>query len=460
MDRTYFVTILFGIIIACAMMNSFKKNGASLETFANVNHRYPSRKSALYFLFLAPYFMSDTPSNVFYNRSIPQEQMSSSSNPLQIFKFLPTYLDASCILIKDLPKDLYCQNFYIDNISSPDQSYTDTSQTCTNVQSSVGVEPKHSLMRILGFNYAFKKRCVQMHIASATSLPDGSIKIVTRGNMDLFQLLRPCFIAFSGFGLFAIQGTQKMVDNSMVAYSNNIESPNHYFLTPVTHASIYPANQQAPPLITALAAGDKKVFTTIYYPDLAEAAIHPLPNFMNTLTLVFDSDILAPMTNTPVAYALTRSQSQSNLCASIVFNWMMSNEVNVFYVTMDTTVSNGKGTRTKYPVHPHFSMLARQANAASAMYHVVVTYTVDLLIIVGFFKDLAQGNVSQISMMQYPVRDIDQAVYLESSTVDRPDSITQCPSIKAYGKLVQPYAIPNFSMLSKQLGYSLSNPPI
>jgi hypothetical protein len=405
--------------------------------------------------------MSDARSNVFYDRSIPQEQLTSSSNPLQIFKFLPTYLDASCVLINDLPKDIYCQNFYIDNITSPDQSYTDTSQACTNVQSSVGVEPKHSLMRLLAFNYAFKKRCVQVHIASATSLPDGSIKIVTRGNMDLFQLLRPCFIAFSGFGLFAIQGTQKMVENSMVSYSNNTDNPNQYFLTPVTHASIYPANQQSPPLITALAAGNKNVFTTIYYPDLAEVAINPLPNFMNTMTLVFDRDILASMANTPATYALTNSGSQSNLCSSIVFNWMMSGEANAFYVTMDTTVSNGNGTRTKYPVHPHFSMLVRQANAASAMYHVVVTYTLDLLIIVGFFKDLGQGNVSQISMMQYPVRDIDQAVYLQyqTSMAAIPDTITDCPSIKAYGKFVQPYAIPNFSMLSKQLGYSLSNPP-
>ena len=83
----------------------------------------------------------------------------------------------------------------------------------------------------------------------------------------------------------------------------------------------------------------------------------------------------------------------------------------------------------------------------------MVTYTMDLLIIVTMFKDLTKGNQSHFSIVQYPVRDAGNVpVYMQYNTEDLRSAASSLPSDSI--AIVELTSIPNFAATAKRLGYS------
>ena len=527
MDRVFFVTLLLGIIVSCALVYSVQKkrkkgqikemftyNANSILSYDNSdntsNNVYLLIKSLLYFYYLAPYFMSDDSANGYYTDQACKTAINAGCDQLVIFKFLPTFLDSYCTFKNttnkpttagtknNTPKteltvleettfltgfDQTCNTFLIENVSSFDDTTYDSDQSCKNMTSSVGVGKDAAKMRILSYNYLFAKRCIQFylhHVETVTT--DRAYIITTHGNMNLFNLLRPCFISFPGVGLFSIQSvgyTQKGdIKNSMISYSNKLPSSspqvlqNTYYIKAVTESEI-DANQsqssyQAPPL------GASTNFPTIYYPSsLQEPAIIKTGMLYNSYSVVFDNKML----NTSwkdFSPSITMSDvTTNNLCKSITFNWNKENAtVNpgnlAFYVSIDATVTSGDPSA--YLIHADFPKAT--AINSSTIFHIVVTYTLDLLIITSFMKDLMQGNKTQITMKQYKVRSNTQARqpvflqykkdvmttntnFVETSSGGSSGSTPRKLNFRTYESLVNFDEIPNLANLAKQLGYTL-----
>ena len=264
----------------------------------------------------------------------------------------------------------------------------------------------------------------------------------------------------------------------MISYSNKLPSSspqvlqNTYYIKAVTESEI-DANQsqssyQAPPL------GASTNFPTIYYPSsLQEPAIIKTGMLYNSYSVVFDNKML----NTSwkdFSPSITMSDvTTNNLCKSITFNWNKENAtVNpgnlAFYVSIDATVTSGDPSA--YLIHADFPKAT--AINSSTIFHIVVTYTLDLLIITSFMKDLMQGNKTQITMKQYKVRSNTQARqpvfiqykkdvmttntnFVETSSGGSSGSTPRKLNFRTYESLVNFDEIPNLANLAKQLGYSL-----
>jgi hypothetical protein len=467
------------------------------------NNVYLLIKSLLYFYYLAPFFMSDDAANDYYTDQACKTSINAGCDQLQIFKFLPTFLDSYCTFknTTNLPVtapsvsttrkpnltvteetqfltsfDQNCNTFLIENISSFDDTTYDSNQSCKNMTASVGVDKDAAKMRILSYNYLFTKRCIQFYLHHVETITTDKLYIITtHGNMNLFNLLRPCFISFPGVGLFSIQSVgftkNGNTENSMVSYSNKLPSSsssppilkNTYYIKTVTESEIdanqSQTNYQAPQDATTN-------FPTIYYPSsIQEPAKHIKTNMLyNTYSVIFDNKMLDPSWTAFQPSITMSSKTTYNLCSTLTFNWNSEDAVanprkSAFYVSINATKTTGY--LSNYSIHDDFPKAS--AINSSTIFHIVVTYTLDLLIITSFMKDLKQGNETQITMQQYKVRSNTQTpipIYLQykkdvTTKYVETGNASRKLNFRTYENLVNFDEIPNLASLAKQLGYNL-----
>ena len=479
-EKYAFVIFLIALIIVCAVLPHFSAHAIDAkERFTNSiqydNNEFVLKKSCAYFPFVSTFIMSDSVSNTLNTIACPSAD-TTTNMPLKIFKFLPTYLDAMCSLSDLTEKSTdHCTNFYIDNNTFADPVMYDSQQICTTVNGTIGQSKEQSKVRILSNNYVFMKRCITLHIDDVYSIGGVSVaaqfQIVCKSPIDLFVLLRPCMISFPGFGLFNINMfrhgnnvpiTNSATQSSIINYSN-IAGSFTFHVSPITNATnpdvpIFPATTNQ--TLTTIAKNGP-VYPTIYYFNYIEPADYFTPTNstllkFNTLTLVFDQTYLLSKMTTDLSVTMP-TDAITNTCPQLSYSW--NNTSHVFKVDVHSSL----GTMDTLTVHSDFSSIPF---SSSSMYHIVVTYSVDLLTIVTFHRDLSlHYNTTQVTMtqkamggvspiyLQYPIY---QAAVTGSAalTTDMKKDLT------GYAAMCPQTVIPNYAAVAKQLGYSFAQSPM
>jgi len=460
-----FISFLIILILTSAVIGPYlQEDYADMATSSSSDHTYMytnaflKNKTRAYWPFILSFMMSDSPSNQLKTTACT----TTSCKP---FIFLPTFLDSVCSLSSTAEQSSNkCTNFFADNISVSDPYFYDSPQVCTTINGSIGTDKKQSMVRILNNNYSFMKRCIQIQITKKETMGT-QLQITTSGNMDLFTLLRPCMIMFHGIGMYYLNIFAGQVQPSgsssssgpnspttLISYSNSATS-NKINLTNVTMdnsistVKVYPVGESIPAtnLSTTL-----PTYATIYYFNYEEPADYFTQAMydsltVNTLTLVFDQKYLVTLTTaTPLVVTFNTSTS-TNYCRSMTFTWS-EKKLKIF---LTTSVSNGAGFTTN--THLDFTSKLSNISDASAIYHIIVTYTVDLLIITTFVKDLLTGSSkTYVTMQQLAVTDNGSPVYLQynykNTNTNYTGNASVCPQT----------AIPNMALVAKQLGYSLN----
>ena len=480
MNKSIFFTMIIVFIVICGLVGSMKYElGAEAFSSSNVTSQNSDtallHKSLAYFKLIAPTFMTDDAQNKFYNNASSTNPCISASSAnsyisscpsLQIMKFLPNLLDSSCdMMIND------CSTFYIDNVTCADNTFYDSPVICSNITAAVSLDKEKCKIRVLNNNYSFMKRCIQVSIFHASLIETGSstqsYKLQVQGNIDLLVLLRPCFISFAGLGLYSINLfslASAGAPNTFLSYTSdgNIQSTiSTLYLTQVdgdekSRTGISPDIDGAPTHLKAIADKIIVLFPTIYYLNYEEPSdlfeVYDSNITYNTFSLCLSKSYL--ISNFKSLYTFNpTAAANTNVCRNMNLNWSTSAK-DVFYVTISTSSSDGSASN-KYPVHKSFSTLVNQATSdSSTIYHVMVTYTMDLLIIVSLFKDLTSGNQSHFSVVQYPVRDSNVPVYMQYNATNLSSASSSLP--KDMVAMVPLTSIPNFAATAKRLGYSFA----
>ena len=445
------VTFLLLIVILCAILGC----NTTKEQFGNPgdNNIVLLKKSASYFAFVSTFFMSDSPSNVISPNCSIEDNKPTTCLPLTIFKFLPTFLDSLCSFQQPQPE--YCSNFFIDNNTSPDPQFYDSPQVCQTVNGNLGQTKDQSIVRILNNNYTFMKRCIALNMTEVIALGGQTgtlqLKVTCSNNMTLFTLLRPCLIMFPGIGLFRLS-LFNLTSPTILTNFSDTSSTFSFNMTPVTTTAYY---NIVPPITTSTLTTtsfnnllSRTTYPTIYYFNHLEAADYftsTTANLtFNTLTLIFDQSFMKANSNGLTNVSLG-SSSSVNVCNNISFKWIDNN----FTVSGSSTVSSSGNF--SYSAHSDFK--THLNNASSSIYHVVVSYTLDLLTITTFVKDLTiQGHHQKncfTTMVQYAVTNPGSttAIYNQYPfmAADLTGNSTICRQTE----------IPNMASIMKQLGYTI-----
>lgn len=452
-EKIVFMLFLISIIIISAMIG--KKR--SLEYFTSntntnnwSNNSVLLKKSFAYYPHVLTHFMTDHASNRYATIScMTGSALNANCVPLKIFKFNPSVFDTSCSLRADLGSS--CSNFYIDNHTTHDPYYYDSPQVCTSINASVG-KPQ-SDVRILNNNYTFAKRCINLKtptIVNAGGTGDTAFyKMTCDRNVELFMLLRPCMILFPQCGLFAFRvfsqgvtpasGTSAATTPGNAIRYSNLNSNVELFITKVTEPKISP-QLDSPMNVTNLSG--KQLFPTIYYFNYLEPSdkfANDIP--LNTMTLIFDKKSTSKLIPTTVSTGAT-----DNICTQIKLDWAPT--TGQFKVTLGASQQN----ECTFEVHPDFT--SKIAAAASAntrnSFHVIFTYTVDMVIIVGLYKDLSNSSSRPlVTMVKGQAANMSSPIFLQY-----PQSIPTSSYRTGNESVCPPSAIPNFALIAKDLGYS------
>lgn len=511
LEKIVFVSFLLFLIVLVGIFGQQKRIGLGLEaetfdattplttTKANPydNNTVLLNKSMSYFIFVCTYFMSDSPNNV-----IPSTCNVSLTPPclaLKIFNFLPTFLDSLCNLETDTNQK-YCTSFFIDNNTTTDLEYYDSHLVCQSLNGTIGQTKNQSQVRILNNNYSFVKRCINLIISKITAVSGSQgtaqFTVVCNGyGSAFFALLRPCLITFPGVGTYYVnlykQGTpvatvpptgtvpasdfrsfSDLAKNAPYVSDTSATTTSAndviFYLSPVVGSSAQPISPSSDSN-KALTSVVGTTFPTIYYFDYQNPAdffktttststtASPPPAVVqttfNTLTLVFDQDYMA---NNPTGLTVPLSATSTtvNVCTSLIFTWTN----NLFQV--QGVGSMNAGQNFTYSAHPDFVTKATQST--SAVYHVVVTYTLDLITIATFFKDLTLP--SSVKNSFYTMKQIaatnsgSTPTYIQYPIVNNSWTNTRYPydNLTGNASICPQTSIPNLAKLAKKMGYTFS----
>jgi hypothetical protein len=480
-DRLIFVSFLLLLLVLCAIVGKDQGKGQAMAGAAehfdanadSQDNRFVITKSYTYYPFVLTTFMSDnSTNNSLINIACPMsaaKQTMPECQALLLFKFLPTYLDTLCSMVPSAKSN--CDNAFVDNNASADPYYFDSWQVCTTVGGSIG---KETVVRIMNNNYNFFKRCITLPIASVVlvSGTESTYKVVltTGPSYDLLALLRPCMISFPGIGLFSISLFKTGASASMfTSYSNKGAGVGAYasqagageakvfYMVPVKVPSsvetpkpqlFHPTGSES--TITSLKDG-VATSPTIYYFNYKEPADYfktaakyntpTNPLTFNTLSLIFDQNNIGTKT---ISVASTYN---FNSCSQLQFVW--DAQATDMTISIASSLAGG-GFSTKLPADFVSAMQAAKSTGNGAVvYHIVVSYSVDLLTIVCLLKDLtSQTNQSNVFMKQAAVvAGSSQAIYLQYAMNEVP------ADVMGNASACDQTAVPNMATLAKQLGY-------
>jgi hypothetical protein len=482
-EKLLFVLFLVALIIVCALLPTTASTHA-MERFANYdNNSFVIKKSCAYFPYVSTFIMSDSTSNPLNAMACPSTPLADCV-PLKLFKFLPTYLDAMCSLsdIADQSTN-HCSNFYIDNNTFADPIMYDSPEVCTTINGAIGQNKEQSKVRILSNNYVFMKRCVALKIDNVGSLSGVGVtaqyRVACAHSIDMMMLLRPCMILFPGIGLFNINmfksGNPPLSSNSSsgaqtssaINYSNKYRSAAKYTFDVSLISHVAATTPIAPPTNTGnipLTSIQKSapVYPTIYYfnytepADFFTATNSKLLKF-NTLTLVFDQTYLSTNASTVITMP---TDASANTCPQIAFQW------NKTTCTFNVVVQSSLGSSDNMSVHPDFTACA--IIGSPSLYHIIVSYTVDMLTIASYFRDLSTSTTSTFVTITQKALGGASPIYLQypmfptgavAGSMPTVPTTDMARDLTGYAAMCPQTSIPNLAAVAKQLGYSLSSPP-
>lgn len=396
----------------------------------------------------------------FYSSGSPASLFKVNSGNVEIVKlllaFYSNFQDMACTSLSQSIDDEQdtkrvgikplCTNYFVDVNSSLDTYFESLSfkeRRCTNVKSITSNNMTNSLIRVLGNYYNLMKRCVVLDNVSFERMMSGpdseSYYVTITGPIGSILLSRPTYIAFDNFGLFSVSPTQD--------YDTTITT-NQLLMTRVMpykglhmysdkHSSI----SEATKTITAMPC-------VIYYLNYNnKVKVSSSIDIASTLTLIFSKRYLNSHSVTNVSIPTNFSNINTTVVAG---------SVNILYdpkildMTQRFSIVVAYGTPvTNLPFTLPRELCYAIANGED--FHIIMTYTLDLMILVGLTKSVTYFT-------QHPVTDGMNYVMLKYS-IPLVTTVLQSASLdlemNKHAPLVGFTAIPNFSLLGKHLGYDI-----
>lgn len=401
--------------------------------------------------------MTDNPANTYVNATSciagnDDTVIKSDCIPLKIFKFSPSYYDTSCSLTVNYSAS--CSNFFIDNHSSPDPYFYDSPQTCSTVNSTIGQKQQQSEVRIMNNNYTFTKRCIKLNKPIIVNIGGSGAtsfyKMSCKSPMELFIMLRPCMILFPQCGLFYFKpfSQQTMPVSATVPAQPTMTSIDYsnkdataivdLYMSPVSNTKIFPA-LPSPDQLANLS--NKVLYPTIYYFNYLEPTDYYTTDIdLNTLTLICDTKPFSK------SFPLPTSTAPYSTCTNLKIDWTP------LAGTFVVSIESSQGNSFTMTIHPDFTnAIANADNGAIKMFNVVFTYTVDMIIITGLYKDLSSSTSKPLmTMVKRQVSNGTGPIYLKypqsTNNKDFTGNASICPQS----------VVPNLALVTKELGYTFT----
>ena len=484
------IIITVFVIIVCAITSQFYHIEHYVDDKTTTNKDLETSiitaKSLTYF----PYISDFVHTNLSTNLALFTNDFKQS-----IMCFLPSYADGLCSWIPGRPS---CQNYFINNLAFMDPYEYKSPIVCHNIESSLGMDKSQCEIRMLNNIYTLRKKCFRFTtsngnvsfaatITSSQSITDKNRKLSLSHNendMDLFALLRPNMISFGNGGLYKIDYlntnstlfsnfSSKNTTNSIVLIDvNNLPKNN-------SNLNIYP------PDISLI--NKNNIMGNAYFINY-EKAVYPISAtttdkniYYNTINFLVDHNYLktqkakAQPIYTETITFVNNDSTATNMSTSLVYKFNVqppaSGDVPFFQLSINHPGSSS--TQIVCKVHDDFTKLMynyiNKTDDSSLFtnnyinWHIVVVYSLDLVIILAMFRDYTTGQ-NEFYMTQKQIIDA-TPVYIQykgdnkgallDSSGNVASSILLNNHYKYFTHVLPNTIVPNLALVAKNLGYTI-----
>ena len=505
-EKYKLVIVLILVIVLCAVYAGSYHYSKMEEGFTGQQDTQTSvvqRKSLTYFPYIADFaFTNIAPANTMYINGTGTPNLN-----LQVFSFLPSYADGLCSWITPQPSS--CSNYFINNISFPDTYDYSSFIQCKNIEASIGMDKSQCTSRILNNLYTLRKKCLRFctdndqkfsiymsNITQSGSTYNVTVSTSHANQLDLFCLLRPTLISFGNFGLYKVMPLD-VSDTMFHSYSSTRES-NTFVIKSVTTATagnatasntttdtykIYPDVNAGADFIATFAKMQTKnwnVLGNAYFfnyegPSFSNST--STETSYNTFNMIFDNQSISdyfstnnsilPNPSNPITF---KNNSISTVCTSLsyAFDYSQFNATDFTFFTVKVSYPGTSSAPIALKVHEDFSKKIAEyikANGSSMSqflklpyitFHIVVVYTLDLMIILSMLKDY-NTNMTFTYMKQYPVQNASTPIFMQYLGDKHGKISTQDKFLKnhytQFTNMCPNTSIPNLAVIAKALGY-------
>lgn len=429
------------LLLICIFMVAFMstmRDSSITETYINT---YSDNRSSDFFPFFKAFFMNQ--SNISFD--------SKPTDKKNLMEFLSTFMDIYC-------SSSSSQDDCRSSISNMALTDSFIGKGCLIETITPGIL-SNSKVRIMNNLYNFSKCCCNINIESIGTYGNTNIQFRVQFNNSFLQssefnkliLTCPVMISLNEFGIFKCLYTVNQSDNILL---NGVGGNSIYIERIVSETS----NPQK--LIDEITCTSCKLSlqSTLYYMILDKSNVSIVNtgsnlSFENNMCLIFDQDMIKSIkTNSlMVNFVLPRTQTSNMLCSSITFSGTASNIFNV-----SISANNSSTTRLVYTIDQSFSDLI--STYPNAKYHIILTYSLDKITIVGLLRDV-QSSTFKYCLKHNFTMSASNPVYLQfdgrpfSSSTDSNAFIKMYPKFFYYKNIAPVLAIPNYAHVSKKLGY-------
>lgn len=429
----------FCIIVSAILSLSWSdKEGFVVASENDSTNTFLIAKSLQYFDLLSQFCVFNN--NTFLN----------SQDKLNIISFHPSPMSTYCTNnLHMTTNDERCSNIFINNISKNGEF-----GTCDNIESQTSIDKNDSLVRVLNGDYSLQKACFKLWCLSGSVLSGNRLVLVLdpkrMSDMADFVLLRPVAITIPNQGLYKIihaNNDNMLQDNVFTSYVNSDDSviPARLYLQKVV---------RLPTDIISIYSDEKYNNVDILKPTTLIVTAYNL-NFENIITETsvntyntFNnmSICIDPREKPRYTFTINTSKAPTNT------NYKVCNKIQTtftddynFVVNIDTNVSGG------HAISQSINSLYKEklnewsnARKNSIQTNIIVTVTLDILVISGFIKNIETGELF-ICMSQTKMYDTN-SIYLQYARSDIVRNSVDENNVKFI-------SIPNIAQVSRRLGY-------
>ena len=449
-----FVLLIFFVILLLIL--TFIPLMKSCERFENNTPKIVNKKKSILFNTNGLYnFYSsgDKESPLYKNRENYDNYVS------YILNFNQTYIDDYCV-VEEESDSSRCKHNYIDNFASSDQYFLSISSTqypCSNVNSVIGTKEENSMVRVFDNMYSLKKRCVRFKNIDVETINFAAktFKINVSGDLRSFVLSMPIFISFGIYGVFQI--VYGVAESMFDSYSDSktqstffvikgVEEYQESHLTPVSSKSILD-------ILTNI----NTLPINIYYLNYIDRISLDVVN-CNSLTLIFSHLFFGSFQEkmTQINIPTINNSSQSLLKTSSVITINYNNSSIAANELMSIKISAGQMNSDAFSIDIPLEFLTAVAFSRKSgkqfRYHIVFTYSMDMVNLVCFFES---DNIHNVWYKRQTIVINNSFVHLvyDYEQMKKNLSMVMENEMDQYSDFMTISSIPNYAYVAKYLGY-------
>lgn len=385
----------------------------------------------------------------FYSSGSPASEFATNTTNHEVVKivlaFYSNFQDMACTSLSTdkFPKET-CTNYFIDMNSTRDDYFDSLSfkeTACKSVKILTSNSMNNSIIRVLGNYYNLMKRCVRLDTVSfermIVSADQETYYVTITGNICPLVLSRVIYMSFDNYGCFSI--------NPLASYDSTMKT-NQVLISRVKP---YKKMKMYSDVVSNLADANKITSAmpcNAYYLNFNDKVqVTSSIDVSSTLTIILTSKFLMSQPKINISIPT----NFSNISTTVV-----AGSVNILYDPTILDMNQRFSLLVAYGIpasHIAFTLPRGMCLSmdAAEQFHIVLTYSLDMMIIVCHTKDVTYFT-------QAPVTDGMNCVMLKysipavSSVIDAAGLFTE---LKKHAPLVNFTAIPNFALLGKHLGY-------